>query len=105
MESDALSSFGLNIEIVQTIKLLGVIISSDLSWNAHVDYICTKASKRLYPLRIRKRSGAPANDLIQKRALKIAFPKSSFAASLRNVGLLTLYQRRENQCLSFYKTN
>ena len=113
-----------------------MIISSDLTWNAHVDYICTKASKRLYALRILKRSGAPANDLItvfcafirpvleyaspvwhfslpqfladqiesiQKRALKIAFPQSSYAASLRNVGLLTLYQRRENQCLSFYK--
>jgi hypothetical protein len=35
--------------------------------------------------------------------LKIPFPKSSFAASLRNIGLLTLYQWRENQCLSFYK--
>jgi hypothetical protein len=106
---------------VQTFKLLGVIISSDLTWNAHVDYICTKASKRLYALRILKRSGAPANDLItvfcsfirpvleyawpvwyfslpqfladqiesiQKRALKIAFPQSSYAASLRNVGHL-----------------
>ena len=113
-----------------------MIISSDLTWNAHVDYICTKASKRLYALKILKRSGAPANDLItvfcafirpvleyaspvwhfslpqfladqiesiQKRVLKIAFPQSSYAASLRNVGLLTLYQRRENECLSFYK--
>ena len=64
MEFDALSSSGLNIEIVQTFKLLGVIISSDLTWNAHVDYICTKASKRLYALRILKRYGAQANDLI-----------------------------------------
>ena len=137
MVFDALSSSGLNIEIVQTFKLLGVIISSDLyTWNAYIDYICTKASKRLYALRILKRSGAPANDLItvfcafirpvleyaspvrhytlpqfladqvesiQKRALKIAFPQSSFTTSLRSTGLLTLYQRRENQCLSFYK--
>ena len=52
MEFDALSSSGLNIEIVQTFKLLGVIISSDLTWNAHVDYICTKASgKLLYTLK------------------------------------------------------
>ncbi len=57
-------SSGLNIEVVRTFKLLGVIISSDLTWNAHIDYICTKASKRLYALRILKRSGAPANDLI-----------------------------------------
>jgi hypothetical protein len=52
MEFDALSSSGLNIEIVQTFKLLGVIVSSDLTWNAHVDYICTKASKIHYALRI-----------------------------------------------------
>jgi hypothetical protein len=39
MKFDALSSSGLNIEIVQTVKLLGVIISSNLTWNAHVDYI------------------------------------------------------------------
>jgi hypothetical protein len=39
MEFDSLSSSGLNIEIVQTVKLLGVIISSNLTWNAHVDYI------------------------------------------------------------------
>jgi hypothetical protein len=51
MEFDALSSSGLNIEIVQTFKLLGVIISSDLTWNAHVDYICTKASKLLFALK------------------------------------------------------
>ncbi len=92
MVFDALSSSGLNIEIVQTFKLLGVIMSSDLTWNAHIDYICTKASKRLYALRILKRSGAP-----------IAFPQSSYTTSLRNTGLLTLYQRRENQYLSFYK--
>jgi hypothetical protein len=138
LKFDTISLFGLNIEIVQTFKLLGVIISSDFTWNAHVHYICTKPSKRLYALRILKRSGAPANDLItvfcafihpvleyaspvwhfslpqfladqietiQKRALKIALPQSSYATSLRNVSLLTLYQRRENQCLSFYKNN
>ena len=62
MVFDALSSSGLNIEIVQTFKLLGVLVSSDLTWNVHIDYICAKASKRLYVLRILKRSGAPAND-------------------------------------------
>jgi hypothetical protein len=62
IQSDALFSFGLNIEIVQTIKLLGVIISSDLSWNAHVDYICIKASKRLYPLKT-------TNDLVPQQMI------------------------------------
>ena len=45
------------VECVTTYKLLGIIISDDLKWNAHIDYISTKASKRLYSLRILKKSG------------------------------------------------
>ena len=32
-------------------KFLGIIISNDLKWNEHIDYISKKASKRLYFLR------------------------------------------------------
>ena len=64
MAFDNLSSSDTSIETVHDFKLLGVIISSNLSWNAHVNYICTKASKRLYALRLLKRFGAPAKDLI-----------------------------------------
>ena len=39
------------VECVTTYKLL-VIISNDLKWNEHIDYISKKASKRLYALRI-----------------------------------------------------
>ncbi|XP_015778385.1 PREDICTED: RNA-directed DNA polymerase from mobile element jockey-like [Acropora digitifera] len=62
MAFDNLSSSDTSIETVHDFKLLGVIISSNLTWN--VNYICTKASKRLYALRVLKRSGAPAKDLI-----------------------------------------
>ena len=61
---DNLLSSNSNIEIVQDFKLLGVVISSNLTWNAHVNYICTKTSKRLYASRVLKRSGAAAKDLI-----------------------------------------
>ena len=61
---DNLSSSGSNIEIVQDFKLLGLTISSNLTWNTHVNHICSKASKRLYALRVLKRSGATTNDLI-----------------------------------------
>ena len=40
------------VECVTTYKLLGIIISNDLKWNEHIDYISKKASKRLYSLRI-----------------------------------------------------
>ena len=46
------------VECVTTYKLLGIIISNDLKWNEHIDYISKKATKRLYYLRILKKVGA-----------------------------------------------
>ena len=43
------------IQRVVTYKLLGVYISEDLSWNAHIEHIVKKANKRLYPLRTLKK--------------------------------------------------
>ena len=38
-------------------------MSSDLKWSKHIEYICSKASKRLYALWMLKRSGVPPSDL------------------------------------------
>ena len=38
------------IERVDQVKILGVTVSNDLSWNIHIDNIIAKASKRLYML-------------------------------------------------------
>ena len=59
-----LTADGHVIDIVPYFKLLGVYISSDLTWSHHVDYICTKASKRLYALRTPKHAGTSSNDLV-----------------------------------------
>ena len=40
------------VESVTTYKLLGIIISNDLKWNEHIDYVSEKAAKRLYSMRI-----------------------------------------------------
>ena len=40
----------MEVERVRTCKLLGVIISDDLKWNAHVEHVIAKAAKRLYAL-------------------------------------------------------
>ena len=45
-------------------KLLGVIISQDLTWNKHVDNIVKKAGKRLYMLYQLKRAGITQKDLV-----------------------------------------
>ena len=46
-------------------KVLGVTISSELSWNAHVDEIISKARKRVYMIYQLKRAGINQNDLIR----------------------------------------
>ena len=44
--------------------LLGVIISDDLKWNAHVEYVIAKAAKTLYTLRLLKRAGVMPEDML-----------------------------------------
>ena len=43
-----LSIRGDNIDRVTTFKLLGVVISVDLTWDSHVTYILQKVAKRMY---------------------------------------------------------
>ncbi|CAB4023186.1 Hypothetical predicted protein [Paramuricea clavata] len=51
------------LEAVNTIKLLGVNLTSDLKWTTHIRHISSKASKRLYALRILRRNGVQPSDL------------------------------------------
>ena len=53
------------VECVTTYKLLGIIISNDLKWNEHIDYILKKASKRLYSLRILKKVGVNREGILK----------------------------------------
>ena len=51
------------IKLVKDAKLLGVTISSDLTWNAHVSEVTKKATNRLYFLLQLKRARGPQKDL------------------------------------------
>ena len=52
------------IERVNNAKILGIILSDDLTWNAHIDHVTKKATKRLYMLTRCKRAGVTKDDMI-----------------------------------------
>ncbi len=53
------------IRTVSTFKLLGVQISSDLSWDAHIKYMISKVCHRIYYLCAAKQVGLPCDVLMQ----------------------------------------
>ncbi len=56
---------GTEIDRVETTKVLGVTVSSDQTWNVHVENIIWKASKRMYLLYQLKRAGISQDDLLK----------------------------------------
>jgi hypothetical protein len=46
------------IKLVESEKILGLVVQNNLKWNQHVDNIVKKSSKRLYMLRLLKRANA-----------------------------------------------
>ncbi|KAI8482908.1 hypothetical protein Bbelb_393260 [Branchiostoma belcheri] len=50
---------------VPAFKLLGVIVSNDLSWGTHVEYMLSKVRPPLHYLRLSKRVGLPVDVLLQ----------------------------------------
>ena len=51
------------IQIVESVKVLGVTLQNDLKWESHADDIIKKAAKRLYILRVLKRNGLDVDGL------------------------------------------
>ena len=61
---DKVTLNGKEIELVESAKLLGVTITNNLTWNAHIKEVIKKASKRLYHLVQLKRAKLPVQDLV-----------------------------------------
>ena len=59
----ALATSDETLEVVHTIKLLGVHLCADLKWSEHINNVYSKASKRLFAPRILKWNGAVQKDL------------------------------------------
>jgi len=100
-----------------TFKLLGVVISSDLTCDAHVSYILSECAKRIYCIWNLSKAGVLACDIfivqlsdlfwsmhvmfgvldcltlskyierVQKHCLKIIYPKLSYSEALEKSGL------------------
>ena len=56
---------GAEIERVEKFKLLGVYFSSDLSWTVHVDYIVSKALRRLFVVCQLVNARVPTKDIVE----------------------------------------
>ena len=54
---------GINLELVESCKLLGVIIQSNLKWNENTDFICKRAFDRMWMIRRLKVLGANTDEL------------------------------------------
>lgn len=81
------------IKRVKEAKVLGLLISDDLKWNAHVNSITRKASQRLYLLVCLKRAGLCSQDILEMYLSRIR-PILEYACEAWNPGL-TIYLERE----------
>ena len=102
---DFLPRFSFNsseLEVVEEIKLLGLIIRSDLSWGPNTDYIVQRANKKLWCLRRLKNFGANTDDLIdvyfkQVRSL-LEFSVPVWHPSLTNEDRLRIERVQKSAC-------
>ena len=52
------------LDVVESVKLVGVMLFSDLKWDRNVHYMCQKTQKRLLMLRRIKDLGGSKEDLL-----------------------------------------
>ena len=83
---------GKELERVTSAKLVGLTISSNLTWNEHISDVIKKASKRLYFLVLLKRSRVPRHDTS-------TFTLLVYALFLLKQHLLSWCELRSRQCL------
>ena len=88
-----------------TFKLLGVILSDDLSWGPRVEYLHSKCSQRLYLLTLLKRAGVSNHDILKiylamiQYILEYACPVWHSSLTKTQTDWLESIQRRVTQLL------
>ena len=92
-------TLGENLEVVEEYKILGIIVSTDMKWNKHVDYICKRGYSQLWTLRRLKKLGASSKilfDIYEKHIrsiLEYASPVWSPMLTLENINQLERVQK------------
>ena len=90
---------GSTVELVEQTKLLGLIISSDLSWSANTDFIEERCYKKLWMLRRLDKLGADSDDLIDvyckqiRSILEFAVPVWNSSLTGENIAQLERLQK------------
>ena len=79
---------------VDNYKLLGVYISSDLSWKEYVDFIVKKATKRLYSLKVLRKASVQQADLVR-----------IYCSLIRSVLEYGTYERTYRKVQEFYSAD
>ena len=91
-------------ERVTEFKILGVILSCDLSWKKHVDYIVAKANKRLYVICQLVRCGFAYQDIVSVYCAVIR-PVLEYASPVWHCGLTGVLsdeiERIQRRCLRY----
>ena len=93
------------VERVSVYKLLGVMITSSLKWDDHIDVITAKAAKRLWFLKKLKRAGVSTDDLVHyyqavvRPVLEYACPAWHTSLTKQQIKLLEDVQRRALQII------
>ena len=64
MTSPELEIDGVVLEVVEKMKLLGVMLTSDLKWRENTEFITKKAYKRLWLIKRLKQLGASTASLV-----------------------------------------
>ena len=91
------------LEVIYQLKLVGVMITSDLTWQAHVDYTVKRVNGNLWQLARFRRLGAPRDKLTQFYILKIRsilmFASVCFRSSL-TIELIHKIELQQKRCLA-----
>ena len=94
------------VDRVTSFKLLGLIITDNLSWESHVNAVCAKAGTRLHFLKLLKRSSVSFDDLLHyyksiiRPVIEYACPVWQSGLTIAQRGRLESIQRRALHIIS-----